>query len=216
MIQGCPYAPTLAKLTMSEPLHRLKRVTGLDHCDEWLDNVSADSLHALPEKAAGAAYEAFRVLKSSLQAEGLVSQQKTKFVAGTPRSAAALRQLLRPGDSNIVDVVKDLGLDSGSGRRRRTTTAQKRFRVGGLRNLKLVKLRIPSRRVRLRLHRSSVVTSGLYGHEAQGVAPKHMKTMRAAVARHAGRSRYGSTDTILDMTAHEVQDPYLIVVTQHV
>ncbi|CAE7425660.1 unnamed protein product [Symbiodinium natans] len=32
----------------------------------------------------------------------------------------------------------------------------------------------------------------------------------------SGRSRYGSTDTILDMTAHEVQDPYLIVVTQHV
>ena len=61
-----------------------------------------------------------------------------------------------------------------------------------------------------------MVTSGLYGHEAQGVAPKHMKTMRAAVARHAGRSRYGSTDTILDMTSHEVQDPYLIVVTQHV
>ena len=217
MIQGCPYAPTLAKLTMSEPLHRLKRVTGLDHCDVWLDDVSADSLHASPDIAAGAAYEAFRVLKSSLQAEGLVlSQEKTKFVAGTPRSAAALRKLLRPGDPDIVDVVKDLGLDSGSGRRRRTTTAQKRFRVGGLRNLKLGKLRIPSRRVRLRLHRSSVVTSGLYGHEAQGVAPKHMKTMRAAVARHAGRSRYGSTDTILDMTAHEVQDPYLIVVTQHV
>ena len=202
---------------MSEPLHRLKRVTGLDHCDVWLDDVSADSLHASPDIAAGAAYEAFRVLKSSLQAEGLVlSQEKTKFVAGTPRSAAALRKLLRPGDPDIVDVVKDLGLDSGSGRRRRTTTAQKRFRVGGLRNLKLGKLRIPSRRVRLRLHRSSVVTSGLYGHEAQGVAPKHMKTMRAAVARHAGRSRYGSTDTILDMTAHEVQDPYLIVVTQHV
>ena len=217
MIQGCPYAPTLAKLTMSEPLHRLKRVTGLHHCDVWLDDVSADSLHASPDIAAGAAYEAFRVLKASLQAEGLVlSQEKTKFVAGTPRSAAALRQLLRPGDPDIVDVVKDLGLDSGSGRRRRTTTAQKRFRVGSLRNLKLGKLRIPSRRVRLRLHRSSVVTSGLYGHEAQGVAPKHMKTMRAAVARHAGRSRYGSTDTILDMTAHEVQDPYLIVVTQHV
>ena len=217
MIQGCPYAPTLAKLTMSEPLHRLKRVTGLHHCDVWLDDVSADSLHASPDIAAGAAYEAFRVLKASLQAEGLVlSQEKTRFVAGTPRSAAALRQLLRPGDPDIVDVVKDLGLDSGSGRRRRTTTAQKRFRVGSLRNLKLGKLRIPSRRVRLRLHRSSVVTSGLYGHEAQGVAPKHMKTMRAAVARHAGRSRYGSTDTILDMTAHEVQDPYLIVVTQHV
>ena len=189
----------------------------MDHCDVWLDDVSADSLHASPVIAAGAAYEAFRVLKSSLQAEGLVlSQEKTKFVAGTPRSAAALRKLLRPGDPDIVDVVKDLGLDSGSGRRRRTTTAQKRFRVGGLRNLKLGKLRIPSRRVRLRLHRSSVVTSGLYGHEAQGVAPKHMKTMHAAVARHAGRSRYGSTDTILDMTAREVQDPYLIVVTQHV
>ncbi|CAE7277113.1 unnamed protein product [Symbiodinium natans] len=142
---------------------------GLDHCDVWLDDVSADSLHASPDIAAGAAYEAFRVLKSSLQAEGLVlSQEKTKFVAGTPRSAAALRKLLRPGDPDIVDVVKDLGLDSGSGRRRRTTTAQKRFRVGGLRNLKLGKLRIPSRRVRLRLHRSSVVTSGLYGHEAQG------------------------------------------------
>ena len=76
MIQGCPYAPTLAKLTMSEPLHRLKRVTGLHHCDVWLDDVSADSLHASPDIAAGAAYEAFRVLKASLQAEGLVLSQE--------------------------------------------------------------------------------------------------------------------------------------------
>ncbi|CAE7233951.1 unnamed protein product [Symbiodinium natans] len=74
---------------------------GLHHCDVWLDDVSADSLHASPDIAAGAAYEAFRVLKV--------------FMA----------------------------------------------------------------------------------------------------MKHKG-SRYGSTDTILDMTAHEVQDPYLIVVTQHV
>ena len=117
MIQGCPYAPTLAKLTMSEPLHRLKRVKGLDHCDVWLDDVSADSLHASPDIAAGAAYEAFRVLKSSLQAEGLVlSQEKTKFVAGTPRSAAALRKLLQPGDPDIVDVVAlTVAVDAGVG-----------------------------------------------------------------------------------------------------
>ena len=78
MIQGCPFAPTLAQLTLAVPLQNLVRVKGLEHCDVWLDDISADFLHTSAKIAVGAALEGFQVLKQSLSQEGLViSQEKT-------------------------------------------------------------------------------------------------------------------------------------------
>ena len=50
-----------------------------------------------------------------------------------------------------------------------------------------------------------VLTASLYGHQAQGIAPKRMKVVRRAMAKQLGRSAHGSTDTVLDLTPSGVR-----------
>ncbi|CAE7387603.1 unnamed protein product [Symbiodinium sp. CCMP2592] len=160
---------------------------------------------------------AYRVLHASLGLEGLeVETTKTKFVAGTVRARAALQQLRRPGEPETADLVKDLGLDCAAGRRRRITTAQKRFRTGLGRVRHMRRLRIRRRWVRGRLLQASALKAGLYGHQAVGVAPKRLKVLRSAVAREAGRFEHGSADVILDLMSHKAIDPHQLVVVEQI
>ncbi|CAE7267823.1 unnamed protein product [Symbiodinium sp. CCMP2592] len=213
--QGCPLAPSLSKLTMSEPLKKVAAIPSVTNTDLWLDDVSLDVVGPDPVQVASAALQAYRVLHSSLGLEGLeVETTKTKFVAGTVRARAALNQLRRPGEPETADLVKDLGLDCAAGRRRRITTAQKRFRTGIGRVRHMRRLRIRRRWVRGRLLQASALKAGLYGHRAMGVAPKRLKFLRAAVAREAGRFEHGSADTILDLMSHKVVDPHQLVVVE--
>ena len=78
----------------------------------------------------------------------------------------------------ITDLAKDLGIDSDAGRRRRLATFLSRQKKASARNGRLHKLRAPGSKARVRLVRGSVLTSGLYGHQAQGVSPKHLKWCR--------------------------------------
>ncbi|CAE7234573.1 unnamed protein product [Symbiodinium sp. CCMP2592] len=166
-------------------------------------------------RVASAALQAYRVLHASLGLEGLeVETTKTKFVAGTVRARAALQQLRRPGEPDTADLVKDLGLDCAAGRRRRITTAQKRFRTGIGRVRHMRRLRIRRRWVRGRLLQASALKAGLYGHQAVGVAPKRLKVLRSAVAREAGRFEHGSADVILDLMSHKAVDPHQLVVVE--
>ncbi|CAE7635150.1 unnamed protein product [Symbiodinium sp. CCMP2592] len=173
--QGCPLAPSLSKLTMSEPLQKVSSLPFVTNTDLWLDDVSLDVVGSDPVEVASSALQAYRVLHASLGLEGLeVETTKTKFVAGTVRARAALQQLRRPGEPDTADLVKDLGLDCAAGRRRRITTAQKRFRTGIGRVRHMRRLRIRRRWVRGRLLQASALRAGLYGHQAVGVAPKRL------------------------------------------
>ena len=117
------------------------------------------------------------------------------------------------GMPEVAELVKDLGLDSAGAKRRRVTTSLKRFRICVSRHAKLKTYKL-SRRQKTKVFSASPLAAGLYGHQAQGVAPKRLKVVRAAIARHAGRSQLGSTDVILDLMAHQVQDPLLKVVLE--
>ncbi|CAE7387584.1 unnamed protein product [Symbiodinium sp. CCMP2592] len=203
--QGCPLAPSLSKLTMSEPLKKVSALPSVTNTDLWLDDVSLDVVGPDPVEVASAALQAYRVLHASLGLEGLeVETTKTKFVAGTVRARAALQQLRRPGEPETADLVKDLGLDCAAGRRRRITTAQKRFRTGIGRVRHMRRLRIRRRWVRGRLLQASALKAGLYGRQAVGVAPKRLK----------GRFEHGSADVILDLMSHKAVDPHQLVVVE--
>ena len=214
LLQGCPCAPTLAKLTTYQPLTTIKKKAGVSHADLWLDDISVDIAHPDAEVAATLGVDVFRTLRSLLHSEGLeLNMSKTKFVVNNAKSRKALQSMCGQDMPAVADLVKDLGLDSAGAKRRRVTTALKRFKICMSRNEKLRKFHL-ARRKRTRIFNASPLAAGLYGHQGQGVAPKRLKVVRAALARHAGRSQLGSTDVILDLMSHLVQDPLLKVVQE--
>ena len=156
----------------------------------------------------------YRTLRRLLQDEGLeLNMGKTKFVVNKAKASKALRAMAGPNMPEVAELVKDLGLDSAGAKRRRVTTALKRFRICLSRHSKLRSLKL-SRRLRVRVFNASPLAAGLYGHQGQGVSPKRLKVVRAALARHAGRSQLGSTDVILDLMSRQVQDPLLKVILE--
>ena len=58
MLQGCPLAPTLAKLTTYKPL---KNIPGVSHADLWLDDISIDIAHQDAEIAATIGVRCFQI-----------------------------------------------------------------------------------------------------------------------------------------------------------
>ncbi|CAE7289140.1 unnamed protein product [Symbiodinium sp. KB8] len=85
--------------------------------------------------------------------------------SGSSRAKSALSQLRRPEEPDTADLVKDLGLDNAAGRRRRVSTAQKRFKTGLGRARHLRQLRVKRRKFRNRLLQSSVLSAGGGGLE---------------------------------------------------
>ena len=142
LLQGCPLAPTLAKLALETPLQNILRAQGVTNADLWLDDISIDAVHRSPAVAAGAALSIFRQIKQDLDAEGLeVSSRKTHFVGTSSKAVAELKKARQPADPDIQSLAKDLGIDSAGARRRRLFTAS--FRCGVSRVKKLNSLRVP-------------------------------------------------------------------------
>ena len=215
LLQGCPLAPTLAKLALETPLQNIIRAQGVTNADLWLDDISIDAVHRSPAVAAGSALSIFRQIKQDLDAEGLeVSSRKTHFVGTSSKAVAELKKARQPSDPDIQTLAKDLGIDSAGARRRRLFTANKRFRCGVRRVQKLNSLRVPCRKARVRVLRTSPFAAALYGHEAQGVSPKRLKVFRASLSKQLGRAAVGSVDVILDLCSHEAPDPQFTVVVQ--
>ena len=214
MLQGCPLAPTLAKLTTYKPLKTISARPGVSHADLWLDDISIDIAHQDAEIAATIGVDVFRSLKVLLREEGLrLNTDKTKFVVNNAKAKKALVAMSGQRMPDVAELVKDLGLDSAGAKRRRVTTALKRFKVCLSRHGRLQQYKL-TRRQKTRVFNASPMAAGLYGHQGQGVAPKRLQVVRAALARHAGRSQLGSTDVILDLMSHQVQDPLLKVVLE--
>ncbi|CAE7606948.1 unnamed protein product [Symbiodinium sp. CCMP2592] len=211
ILQGCPYAPTVAKLTTHAPLQGISQHRGVSHADLWLDDISVDVSHADPEVAASLALSASRKLEALLSVEKLcINKTKTKFVVNSAKAAKALNSMRVEGDPQVADLVRDLGLDSAGAKRRRVTQALKRFKVGRARNQKLHQLGTGCKAHRL--YATSILTAEIYGCQGQGLSPKRLKVVRASISRHVGRSKWGSVDVSLDCMSFRCQDPLLTVV----
>ena len=156
-------------------------------------------------------------MKTDLSAQGLkVNVVKTHFTCSSAKAEKCLRQALKEGEPEVSSVVKDLGVDSAGGRRRRITTQSKRFNIAARRNKRLHVFRLPRRPQRTRVYRASILTAAIWGHEGQGVAPKRLKVIRAALSRHAGCTALGSVDVSFNWVLGRVEDPWLTIVRQHV
>ena len=82
--------------------------------------------------------------------------------------------------------------------------------MGFAESKKLNTLRVPCRKARVRVLRTSPFAAALYGHEAQGIAPKRLKVFRASLSKQLGRAAVGSVDVILDLFSHEAPDPVVV------
>ena len=159
-------------MTTYKPLKTIVAKPGVSHADLWLDDISIDIAHQDAELAASIGVDVYRTLRRLLQDEGLeLNMGKTKFVVNKAKASKALRAMAGPNMPEVAELVKDLGLDSAGAKRRRVTTALKRFRICLSRHSKLRSLKL-SRRLRARVFNASPLAAGLYGHQGQGVSPK--------------------------------------------
>ena len=112
-------------------------------------------------------------------------------------------------------MAKDLGVDNSGGRRRRTKQSRTRLDKAAARNFKLQKLAVPTKKIAVRVNRVGVQTAATWGHQAQGLAPKRMKIIRAAAGGHASRQALGSLDLVFDLGEFSLQDPSERVLMEH-
>jgi hypothetical protein len=215
IVAGCPLAPILAKIPLYPTLSRISASPKVSNIDSWIDDVSIDVMSRDPAEAAFHSVEAYRRLRQGVEGQGLIlSGAKTVFVASDAKTEACLKAFLKPGEPSVVQVTKDLGVDSSGGRRRRTVHQQKRMTAGGGRSRRVSTLGLPGR-TRLRVVRSSVVSVATWGHQAQGVSPKHQRWLRHIIASSLGKHKMGSSDFTLAMFRRKVADPGIELVVQH-
>ena len=216
IIAGCPLAPTLSKLAVGESIRQTCTGPDIDYVGTWIDDISVDTENKQADRAAAAVVRVFRRLHKALTADGhQVSIGKTYFVASSPAAERAIKKKLGAGDPPIQTVAKDLGMELTGGRRRCTRLSSARRRKANARLGKLKGLRIKSPRTTSRIFSMSVLASGQWGHQAQGVSPKVMRSVRLQAASIAGRVNTGSIEVSLEIGGPLVQDPLGSIVTQH-
>ena len=174
-------APALSKVALFPVCKRVHQDGLATVLDVWIDDNSADVEHFDPQIAARRAYKLYSLLKGLLPAsELLLNFKKSAFTCSDPKAAAALKKLLGADDPKVCGVVKDLGVDNSGARRRRIKQSKARLDKAAARNSKLQKLAVPTRKIAVRVNRVGVQTTATWGHQAQGLAPKRMKVIRAA------------------------------------
>ena len=216
ILAGCPVAPALSKVALFPACKQVHQEGLARVLDVWIDDISADVEHFDPQIAARRAYKLFSHFKGLLPAsELLLNFKKSAFTCSDPKAAAALKKLLGPDDPKVCGVVKDLGVDNSGARRRRIKQSKARLDKASARNHKLQKLSVPTRKIAVRVNRVGVQTTATWGHQAQGLAPKRMKVIRAAAGGHAFRQSLGSLDLVFDLGEFSLQDPAERVLLEH-
>ena len=84
------------------------------------------------------------------------------------------------------------------------------------RKVKLRTLRIPTLKIRLRLHRGGVQPAALWGVEGQGLAPRYRQALRQAMAKHLGHHTGGLLDSTYDLHQKKYIDPADQVIIHHI
>ena len=216
ILAGCPVAPALSKVALFPVCKRVHQDGLATVLDVWIDDISADVEHFDPQIAARRTYKLYSLFKGLLPAsELLLNVKKSAFTCSDPKAAAALKKLLGADDPKVCGVVKDLGVDNSGARRRRIKQSKARLDKAAARNSKLQKLAVPTRKIAVRVNRVGVQTTATWGHQAQGLAPKRMKVIRAAAGGHAFRQSLGSLDLVFDLGEFSLQDPAERVLLEH-
>ena len=212
---GCPAAPSLAKVALHPVIEKIQRRRDVANVDCWLDDVSIDIQHKSFKHVADSAIRVYRSLKDGMDANGFtISSKKTGFVASSTQASKHLRELLLPHEPQVYDVMRDLGVDSTGGRKRRLVTSATRAKKAHARHSKLSRLGPPPS-TKLRVVKAAITSVALWGHPSVGVSPKRMKWLRTVVGKHLGKYKLGSLETILDMGAKKCQDPKRTIHKQH-
>ena len=212
---GCPAAPSLAKVALHQTIDKIQKRKDVANVDCWLDDVSIDVQHKSFKQAADSAIRVYRSLKDGMDANGFtISSKKTGFVASSTQASKHLRELLLPHEPQVYDVMRDLGVDSTGGRKRRLVTSATRAKKAHARQSKLSRLGPPPS-TKLRVVKAAITSVALWGHPSVGVSPKRMKWLRTVVGKHLGKYKLGSLGTILDMGAKKCQDPKRTIHKQH-
>ena len=207
ILAGCPVAPLIAKLVLGPVIDQFTAEFPRASVDVWVDDISVDFTGMDANVVSREALDGYEQLKTGLEAIGLqLSATKTGFLASTVECKRALSLFRRDHQPQVHELLKDLGLDSSGGRRRRIGAQQKRLLKGRGRQTKLLHLKLRSRPVRIRIWKTSVHAAAGYGLEAQGIAPQRLRTLRQQLARHGGLQKGGSVDIVFDQH-HKLQDP---------
>ena len=217
LLAGCPLAPMLSKLALFGPCSQaLEGNVMVDNADIWIDDISIDTRSTIPHRVANQAKAIYRKLESALGAGGhSISVKKTYFLASSKEAEKALKAILSEDEPQVRSVGVDLGMANSGARRRSMVAASKRQRKAGARLRKLQKLRVPRQKIRTRLFQASIFTSGLWGHQSQGVSPKVRKDVRSKAAHIGGKPALGSVDITLDIGDDGVKDPGVAIIVQH-
>ena len=217
VLAGCPAAPSISKLVVHTAAATLVRRPGATNLDVWIDDLSLDSVHSSPQQLASVCLRLFRGLASSLEDMGAkVSLDKTCFVASSAAAAKALNSVRRPEDPRVRLLARDLGVTSNGARRRVLGLAAARRAKAGVRAKRLNRLGVPHVSHRIRIVKASIISSGLWGHQAIGVSPKRRKWYRTLCGRHLGRQRLGSLDCVFAIFEKRCEDPHFTILRQHV
>ena len=216
ILAGCPVAPALSKVALFPVCKQVHEAEIASVLDVWIDDISADVEHFDPQIAARRAYKLYSLFKNLLpSSELLLNFKKSAFTCSDPKAAEALKKLLGADDPKVCGVVKDLGVDNSGARRRRIKQSKLRLDKAAARNSRLQKLSVPTRKMAVRVNRVGVQTAATWGHQAQGLAPKRMKVVRAAAGGHAFRQSLGSLDLVFDLGEFSLHDPAERVLLEH-
>ena len=169
---GAPIAPALSKLALYDCCQRAHASQYADTISVWLDDISGDVESKHPRETAARIYRFYTLLKEELgNAELLMSRDKSAFVCSDGETTKALKALLKPDDPKIVSVVKDLGVDAAGAARRRVDQQTQRIQKASKRSNRLRRLKVQRKPVMTRICNVSILTTGTWGHQAQGLAP---------------------------------------------
>ena len=213
---GCPQAPLLAKAVLAPALIPWKQQHEAVHLSSWVGEVGFDTHGRTHIQVAQTAIEAYHNLHDRLVRLALkANAKKTAFIATDKATDRALRDLLQPHEPQVASVMRDLGIDHQAARRRRIPVMKQRFAKAHQRKLKLRSLKIPSLKVRLRLHRGGIQPP-LWGLEAQGLAPRYRTALRTALATQLGHHTGGTLDATYDIHSDKYLDPADQIVIHHI
>ena len=197
ILAGCPLAPALSKLVMHEIVEPIWQGPPQCHVDLYIDDTGFDVVHSDPKQCANMAYHVWQEARKRLKDAKLpLSLGKTAWICSNKKVEKALTKLLQDGDPTIRDIHRDLGVESGWGKRRRITNHRSRLSKGGARKKRLDIL-APDRGPKIRAFKQGVLSVALYGHVAIGLAPKRLKWIRHQQAQVLGRMSLGSTEYVL-------------------
>ena len=188
MLAGCPAAPLVAKLVLAPVLKDFQGKFPRASIDVWVDDISMDFVGE----------DSYTVCKEALAVGLQLSVSKTGFLASTAEAKRAVNLYRSEEQPKARDLLKDLGLDSSGGRRRRVGSQQKRMLKGSGRQSKLLHLKLRSRPI-IRVWKTSTHSAVSFGVEAQGVAPQRMRNLRQQLGRHGGLQKKGNVnDSVFD------------------